>query len=116
MKSMPMPMPAVYVRRPYEDDKPGEYQESFRDWAANNRDAVTWFLENAALIAQAVNEHAALCAVAEAAEALMQALNIQAIVLTSEQIEAARGDVMVAQLQSQKSIAALAAVRKGAQS
>lgn len=41
------PMPTVYARRPYEDDKPGGYQESFRDWAANNCDAVTWFLQNA---------------------------------------------------------------------
>jgi hypothetical protein len=41
------PMPKVQPQRLYEDDKPNGYLESFRDWAENNQDAVTWFLDNA---------------------------------------------------------------------
>lgn len=47
-------IPAVVPRRPFDDSKPDGYQESLRDWAANNELAVTWFLENAETVRQAL--------------------------------------------------------------
>ncbi len=48
-------MPAVSPRRPFDNDKPNGYLESFRDYTDNNVEAVTWFLEHAAVIRARLN-------------------------------------------------------------
>lgn len=40
-------IPPVIPRRLYEDQIPGGYMESDRDYMENNRDACIWFLDNA---------------------------------------------------------------------
>jgi len=49
----PGPCPAHHYRRPYDDEDPEGYLEGFADYAANNRPAVEWFLENYSLCAAA---------------------------------------------------------------